>query len=111
MTCAGSRACTAIDEYADLQAEIADRLGDFDLDPCDAGTVRRIGVQILDAKKDEREIDAVNPARSGSGELWRSALVYLVLADSPADQSLWRQRAAAMNQSRLYFVFRPAAAT
>ena len=71
------------------------------------GTVRRIGVQILDASKDERVIEVVNPARNGSGELWRSALVYLVLADTPADLSLWRQRAATLNQPSLYFVFPP----
>ena len=94
-------------EYPDLRAEIADRLGDFDLDPCDVGTVRRIGVQILDASKDERAIEVVNPARSGSGELWRSALVCLVLADTPAELSIWRRRAAAMNQPSLYFVFPP----
>ena len=95
-------------EYSDLLAEIADRLGDFDLDPCDAGTVRRIGVQILDVSKEERAIEIINPARSASGELWRSALVYLVLADTPADLQSWRQRAASLNQSSLYFVFPPA---
>lgn len=94
-------------EFPELRDEIADRLGDFDIDPCDAGTVRRIGVHILDACKDEKAIEPVNPARNGSAELWRSALIYLVLADTPADLVAWRQRVATLNQPSVYFVFPP----
>lgn len=91
--------------FPKLQAEVADRLGDFDLDPNDAGIVRRIGVQLLDIAHPERAFEPVNPARTKPLETWRSALIYLVAVDTPVQLSYWRQRASQMDEPGVYFAF------
>ena len=51
--------------FPQVQAEMAERIGDFDLDPADSGVVRRIGIRILDLAKGDKAIKQVNPARWG----------------------------------------------
>ncbi len=68
--------------YAVLREEITDRLGDTDLDPCDAGIVRRVSVRLLDPSKADKALDASNPALGGKDEQWLSAVIYLAAVDS-----------------------------
>lgn len=94
--------------FPEVQAEIADRLGDFDLDPNDAGIVRRIGVRVLDVldiAHPERAFEAVNPARNSPTEDWRSAMIYLVAVDTPSQLDFWRQHVSQMEEPNLYFAF------
>ena len=91
--------------FTEVQSEVADRLGDFDLEPNDAGIVRRIGVRLATIAEVDRALDAVNPAVSRPTETWRSALLYLVAVDTPAQLSYWEKRASAMNTSSVYFAF------
>jgi hypothetical protein len=88
--------------FPQVQDEIADRLGDFDLDPNDAGIVRRIGVRVSDIA---RTSEAVNPARDNPGEDWRSAMIYLVAVDTSAQLDFWRQRVSELDEPSLYFAF------
>src|SRR5262249_40038081 len=90
--------------YPEVQAEIADYLGEFDLDPCTSGIVRRLGIKILDATKDEKVIEAVNPARETGEETWRSALVYLVPCETESHLERWRQLAGSITKQNVYFV-------
>jgi hypothetical protein len=90
--------------HPEIQEDIADRLGDFDLDPNDAGVVRRVGVRILDIAHPERAIEPVNPAREGSQEAWRSAMIYLVAVDTPLQLDIWRREAARLETPNVYFV-------
>ncbi len=91
--------------FPQVQAEMAERIGDFDLDPADSGVVRRIGIRILDLAKGDKAIEQVNPARDGADEAWRSALVYLVAADTSVQLDSWRRQAAATTAPNVYFVF------
>ena len=90
--------------YPQVQGEIADYLGEFDLDPCTSGIVRRLGIKILDATKDEKIIEAVNPARDTGEESWRSALVYLVPCETEAHLDRWRQLAGTIAKQNVYLV-------
>ena len=55
------KACSK-DELQELEShlreEITDRLGDVDLDPCDAGIVRRDSVRLIDPAKGDKAIDS-----------------------------------------------------
>lgn len=57
--------------YDTLRLEVTDRLGETELDPNDAGIVRRVAVRLLDPAKGDKAIDAQNPGLAGG--------------DSPAD--------------------------
>lgn len=91
--------------HPEIQEDIADRIGDFDLDPNEAGIVRRIGVRILDIAHPENAIEPVNPARDGGQEAWRSALIYLVPVDTTVQLDYWRRRAAEVQAPNVCFVF------
>jgi len=91
--------------HPEIQEDIADRIGEFDLDPNDARIVRRIGVRILDIAHPEKAIEPVNPARDGGQEAWRSALIYLVPVDTTVQLDYWRRRAAEVQTPNVYFVF------
>ena len=91
--------------HPEIQEDIADRIGDFDLDPNDAGIVRRVGIRILDIAHPEHAIEPVNPARDGGQEAWRSALIYLVPVDTTIQLDYWRRQAADVQTPNVYFVF------
>ena len=68
--------------FPGLQTEVIDPLGDIELDPCEKGTVREIGIRVLDPSRGEEGLEPINPALKDSAAKWRSGLVYLVAADS-----------------------------
>jgi hypothetical protein len=43
--------------YPQVQGEIADYLGDLDLDPVDSGIVRRVGVRLLPGSATEKDLE------------------------------------------------------
>ena len=90
--------------YAVLCEEITDRLGDSDLDPCDAGIVRTVSVRLLDPTKGDKALDAHNPAVSGEGERWLSAVIYLAAVDSAAQLDACRKLADAPTKGTVYVI-------
>ena len=94
-------------EYPQVQMEIVDLLGEFDLDPCESGVVRRIGIRILDIRKGGDAIEDVNPACDGTQRCWRSALIYLVVVGSMTELDYWRQQARTCKKRNVYFVVPP----
>lgn len=90
--------------YPVLREEITDRLGDTDLDPCDAGIVRRISVRLLDPSKGEKAIDSQNPALGGGQEVWLSAAIYLAAVDSAAELDACRRLADGHTKGSVYVV-------
>ena len=96
-------------KFPDVQSELVDRLGDFPLEPGPSGVVRRMGVRFLDIAQGEQAIEEVNPARlnQGGGIPWRSALLYLVCTENVSQLDTWRERAAALPTSSVYFVLPP----
>jgi hypothetical protein len=91
-----------------LQTELIDPLGDIELDPCEKGTVRQIGIRVLDPSKGDDALEPINPALKDSSSTWRSGLIYLVAADNAEALDGWRQRVQALPASNLYFIFPPA---
>ena len=67
--------------------------------------MRRLGVRLLDPTKGEKAVERVNLAVDDASELWRSALVYLVAADGPAQLDVCRKLATAPSRGTVYFVF------
>lgn len=94
--------------FAVFREEITDRLGDTDLDPCDAGIVRRISFRLLDPSKGDRAIDSHNPAIGGKGESWLSAIVYLAAVDT-IDQLEMSRKLAESTANGLVYVVLPSA--
>lgn len=95
-------------ESIDLQREIVDLVGDFDLDPAASGIVRRVGINLLPV--DESDLDRVlakhpvNPAKDSCNEPWRSARVFLLATDSESELAGWRHAIAQIKSSNYYFV-------
>jgi len=90
---------------SEIHREIADFLGDFDLDPSPSGIIRRVSVKVLDVARGADAIEEVNPASVGEGADWRSALIYLVIPESPQVLQYWRERASECTEPTVYFVF------
>ena len=88
-----------------LREEITDRLGDAELDPCDAGIVRRVSFRLLDPVKGDKAIDSRNPALGGSDESWLSAIVYLAAVDTIAELDISRKLAEVSTRGAVYVVF------
>ena len=88
--------------YSVLREEITDRLGESDLDPCDAGIVRRVSVRLLDPTKGDKALDAHNPALGGKDESWLSAAIYLAAVDSVAQLDGCRALADAPTKGTVY---------
>jgi len=82
---AGKPVSELLRTYQFLREEVTDRLGDSDLDPCDAGIVRRVSIRLLDPSKADKAIDSSNPALGGKDEQWLSAVIYLAAVDSVAE--------------------------
>jgi len=95
-------------ESIDLQRELIDLIGDFDLDPAVSGIVRRVGINLLplDDSGLERVVAShpVNPAKDGCSNVWRSARVFLLATDSESELSGWRQAIPQINAQNYYFV-------
>jgi hypothetical protein len=87
-----------------LREEITDRLGDADLDPCDAGIVRRVSFRLLDIAKGDKAIDSQNPAIGGGEEPWLSAVIYLSAVDSAAQWDACRKLAESAARGPVYLV-------
>ena len=87
-----------------FREEITDRLGDTDLDPCDAGIVRRISFRLLDPSKGDKAIDSQNPAIGGGDDSWLSAIVYLAAVDTAAQLDISRKLAEVSTKGALYVV-------
>jgi hypothetical protein len=88
-----------------LREEITDRLGEHDLDPNDAGIVRRVAVRLLDPAKGEKAIDAQNPALAGGdAPPWLSAVVYLAAVDTAAQLDACRKLAEATIKGTAYLI-------
>lgn len=88
--------------YSVLREEVTDRLGDCDLDPCDAGIVRRVSVRLVDPAKGDKALDAQNPALGGKDESWLSAVIYLAAVDSAAQLNDCRKLADAPTKGTVY---------
>lgn len=86
-----------------LREEITDRLGEFDLDPCDAGIVRRISIQLLDLKKEDNRLSFSNPGLDGINP-WLSAVIYLACADTLAALDACRLLANRQAKGQVYMV-------
>lgn len=92
----------------DIQAEVIDLIGDFDLDPATTGIVRRVGIRLLDISLARaQDLDTVNPVKGSPVVSWRSALVYLVATDTPEALARWRDEAQNMERPNTYFVIPP----
>lgn len=91
--------------HPEIHSEVADFLGDFDLDPGESGIVRRLSIKVLDIAQGPSAVEKVNPATNGDGSEWRSAIVYLVLPDTQQVLDFWKQQAARSEQQNVYFVF------
>lgn len=87
-----------------FRKEITDRLGDTDLDPCDAGIVRRISFRLLDPTKGDKAVDGQNPAIGGSDDSWLSAIVYLAAVDTAAQLDISRKLAEVPAKGAVYVV-------
>jgi hypothetical protein len=88
-----------------LREEITDRLGELDLDPNDAGIVRRVAVRLLDPAKGDKAIDAQNPALAGGdAPAWLSAVIYLAAVDSAAELDACRHLAEAQIKGIAYVI-------
>ena len=91
--------------YEVLREEITDRLGEVDLDPNDAGIVRRVAVRLLDPAKGDKAIDAQNPALAGGdAPAWLSAVIYLAAVDSAAELDACRKLAEAQIKGTAYVI-------
>ncbi len=88
--------------YEVFREEITDRLGESDLDPCDAGIVRRVSIRLLDPAKGDRALDAANPALGGKDEGWLSASVYLAAVDSVTQLDACRKLADVQAKGTVY---------
>ncbi|HBJ34340.1 MAG TPA: hypothetical protein DDZ51_06170 [Planctomycetaceae bacterium] len=95
-------------ESIDVQREIIDLIGDFDLDPAASGIVRRVGINLLPAEDSDLERilanHPVNPARDSCSEPWRSARVFLLATDSEPELASWRQAITQIAAPNYYFV-------
>jgi hypothetical protein len=95
-------------ESSDLQRELIDLIGDFDLDPAASGIVRRIGINVLPVYESslERVVanHPVNTARESSEDVWRSARVFLLATDSELELAEWRQSISQITAPNYYFV-------
>lgn len=89
---------------AALREEITDRLGDTDLDPCDAGIVRRVSVRLIDPSKADKALDASNPALGGKEDQWLSAVIYLAAVDSVTQLNDCRKLADSPAKGTVYVV-------
>src|SRR5262249_40705014 len=90
--------------YPMLREEVTNRLGDSDLDPCDAGIVRAVSVRLLDPTKGDKALAANNPAIAGEGERWLSAVIYLAAVDSAAQLDACRKLADAPTKGTVYLI-------
>lgn len=90
--------------FSVLREEITDRLGDTDLDPCDAGIVRRISFRLLDPAKGDKAIESHNPAIGGGDDKWLSAIVYLAAVDTGAQLDACRKLAEMSLKGAVYVV-------
>ena len=95
--------------YPEVQSELIDLIGDFDLDPAESGIVRRVGIELLDIGRveDVQDLGRVNPVKETAAVKWRSALVYLVATDNDAQLAHWRHKAQRMVRPNTYFVLPP----
>lgn len=100
----GKAAGELLRSYPVLREEITDRLGETELDPCDAGIVRRISVRLIDPAKGDKAIDSQNPALGGGGEGWLSDVVYLAAVDSGAELDACRKLAERHAKGAVYVV-------
>ena len=91
-------------ESQEIHHEIADFLGDFDLDPAPSGIVRTVSVRVLDVRAGSEAVDVTNPAASGDDTQWRSAMVYLVVANTLEELQHWRTHAISRTETNLFFV-------
>ncbi|MBP3955362.1 hypothetical protein J8F10_08725 [Gemmata sp. G18] len=91
--------------YESLRVEVTDRLGEMELDPNDAGIVRRVAVRLLDPAKGEKAIDAQNPALAGGDSpAWLSAVIYLAAADTAAQLDACRKLAETPIKGEAYMI-------
>ena len=95
--------------YPEIQSELIDLIGDFDLDPAESGIVRRVGIELLDIGRveDVQDLGRVNPVKETAAVKWRSALVYLVATDTDKELARWRREAQRMVRLNTYFVLPP----
>lgn len=95
-------------ESIELQRELIDLIGDFDLDPAASGIVRRVGINLLpnDESGLERIVSShpINTAKESGTEPWRSARVFLLATDSELELAGWRQSIAQIKTPNYYFV-------
>lgn len=102
---ADKSACELLRNCDALREEVTDRLGETDLDPNDAGIVRRVAVRLLDPAKGEKAIDARNPVTAGGdSQEWLSAVVYLAAADTAAQLDACRKLAEHPIQGEAYLI-------
>jgi hypothetical protein len=90
--------------YDVLREDITDRLGVSDLDPCEAGIVRTINVELFDPTKDDKALSAPNAAVRGQGDRWLSAVVYLAAVDTAAQLDACRKLADVPTRETVYVV-------
>ena len=93
-------------ESVEVQCEIMDLIGDFDLDPATSGIVRRVGINLLDPGDGdlEKALKPVNPAKDNADPPWRSARVYLLATDDEAELLVWRHTVSQIAAANYYFV-------
>jgi hypothetical protein len=95
-------------ESIDLQRELIDLIGDFDLDPAASGIVRRLGINLLpnDESGLERVVSShpINTAKESCTETWRSARAFLLATDSELELAGWRHSIAQIKTPNYYFV-------
>lgn len=96
-----------LSRYRAVQDELADYLGEIDLDPADSGVVRRVGVRFLPGSADDKSLEVVNPALQNPEVCWRAALVYLVAADTPEQLDKWRSLVNSLGKPNYYLVLPP----
>lgn len=93
-------------ESVEVQREIIDLIGDFDLDPAASGIVRRVGINLLNPGEGdlEKALKTVNPAKDNANTPWRSAVVYLLASDDESELASWREIVTQIPMPNYYFV-------
>jgi len=86
------------------QDELADYLGEINLDPADSGVIRRVGVRLLSGSVDERGLEPVNPVLTNAESSWRTALVCLVASDTAEQLEKSKATIASLQKPNYYFV-------
>jgi hypothetical protein len=89
---------------AELQAEVAEYLGEFDIEPGPSGVVRRVRAEILDLRKGLAVAPVVNPALSDPQRTWCSACISVVVAETDELLAQWRRWVAELRPAPCYYL-------